>query len=200
MKQSIEKDLLPERILLILSIEGIYKKSKNWQRNSLPKKFLGIDSEWFPLFRVRNGSFQGIPRFMKESIPKLGTERNYMKNISFTKNLLQQTEITETFFPPRHASEGNFENMLLFLLLGTEFRVGFSSAEWFGREFLSVFFYFCSTERNSELFSPLRDGSDWNSDSFLFRETAGIPRIIFCQKLPFLIESLGIPTFTVFLF
>jgi hypothetical protein len=58
-----------------------------------------------------------------------------MKNISFTKNLLQQTEITETFFPPRHALERNSENLLLFLFLGTEFRVGFSSAEWFGREF-----------------------------------------------------------------
>ncbi len=36
-------------------------------------------------------------------------------------------------------------------------------------------FYFCSTERNSELFSLPRKGSEWNSESFLFCGTAGIP-------------------------
>jgi hypothetical protein len=39
----------------------------------------------------------------------------------------------------------------------------------------SVFFYFCSTARNSELFSLLWNGSERNSESFLFRGTAGIP-------------------------
>ncbi len=38
-----------------------------------------------------------------------------------------------------------------------------------------VCFYFCSTERNSELFSLPRKGSEGNSESFLFRKTAGIP-------------------------
>jgi hypothetical protein len=36
-------------------------------------------------------------------------------------------------------------------------------------------FYFCSTERNSELFSLPRKGSEWNSESFLLCGTAGIP-------------------------
>jgi hypothetical protein len=75
----------------------------------------------------------------------------------------------------------------------------------------SVCSYFCSTERNSELFSlpqngseqnsehfsPLRNGSERNSVNFLFRGTDGIPpeqtncsvysvfrEIIFCRKLP----------------
>ncbi len=36
-------------------------------------------------------------------------------------------------------------------------------------------FYFFSTERNSELFPLARKGSEQNSESFLFRGTAGIP-------------------------
>ncbi len=96
--------------------------------------------------------------------------------------------------------------------------------EWFGTEFqvfVSVFvpgngnpscflfrsmiqngiprvcFYFCSMVENSEHFSPLRNGSERNSESFLVRVTAGIPPeeancsvysvflgIIFCRKLP----------------
>ncbi len=38
-----------------------------------------------------------------------------------------------------------------------------------------VCFYFCSTERNSEMFSLLRKGSERNSENFFFRGTAGIP-------------------------
>jgi hypothetical protein len=95
-----------------------------------------------------------------------------------------------------------------FFLHGTEFRVVFSSAEWFGtefREFVSIFgsrngipscflfrgrvwngiprvcFYFCSTERNSELLPLPRKGSERNSERFLFRGTAGIPsEILLC--------------------
>jgi hypothetical protein len=92
--------------------------------------------------------------------------------------------------------------LLRFVLHGTEFRVVFSSAEWFGtefREFAFIFgtrngipscfllrgrvwngiprvcFYFCSTEQNSELFPLLRKSSERNSERFLFRGTAGIP-------------------------
>ena len=39
----------------------------------------------------------------------------------------------------------------------------------------SFCFYFCSTERNSELFSLPRKGLERNSESCLFRGTAGIP-------------------------
>jgi hypothetical protein len=45
----------------------------------LLKKFRGIDSEWFPLFRGRKPSFRGIPSSAEELIPKLGTERNGME-------------------------------------------------------------------------------------------------------------------------
>jgi hypothetical protein len=98
----------------------------------------------------------------------------------------------------------------------------FSSAAWFGtefRQFVSIFvprngipscflfrgrvrnriprvcFYFCSTERNSELFSLPWKVSERNSERFLFRGTAGITSemiicsvysvfrgIIFCRK------------------
>ncbi len=49
-----------------------------------------------------------------------------------------------------------------------------------------VCFYFCSTECNSELFYLPRKGSKRNSESFLFRGTAGIPSEIksFFQYIP----------------
>jgi hypothetical protein len=50
----------------------------------------------------------------------------------------------------------------------------FSSAEDSERNSKS-FFYFCSTEQNSELFSLPRKGLERNSESCLFRGTAGIP-------------------------
>jgi hypothetical protein len=74
---------------------------------------------------------------MEESIPKLGTERKDTKNIFvYKKILLQQTELSACFLP-RHTSERNSEmlaigsnlRLLLILFHGTEFRVGFSSAE-----------------------------------------------------------------------
>jgi hypothetical protein len=78
--------------------------------------------------------------------------------------------------------------LVLCLILRTEFRKlallfvpwnGISSCFLF-REMVwnripSVFFYFCSTARNSELFSLLWNGSERNSESFLFRGTARIP-------------------------
>jgi hypothetical protein len=84
-----------------------------------------------------------------------------------------------------------------FLLHGKEFRGVVSSAEWFGKEFrkffvprneineipscvlfrrrvrniiLGVCFYFCSTERDSELFSLPRKGSERNSEFFCSAE------------------------------
>jgi len=43
------------------------------------EKIPRIYSEQLPLFRGRKCSFQGIPKFMEESIPKLGTIGNGMK-------------------------------------------------------------------------------------------------------------------------
>jgi hypothetical protein len=142
------------------SIPGLLKRLQIPERNFVPKnpeKFLGIDSEQLPLFRGRKCSFRGIPRFTEESIPKLGTEGNGMKKISFTKNPAPANRIDSIF-----SSE---------TCLGTEFRVVDFSAEWFGTEF-QVFaglhiLYFCSTERNSELFSLPRNGSDRNSERHL---------------------------------
>jgi hypothetical protein len=68
--------------------------------------------------------------------------------------------------------------MLLFLFHGTEFRVVFSSAEMFGREFREIDSIF--VQRNG---IPER-----NSEGFLFRGTAGIPSEIticfVCRKFP----------------
>ncbi len=96
----------------------------------------------------------------------------------------------------------SFREFFLLLYHAMEFRVVFSSAEWFGievQEFASIFvprneipscFLFCrrvpmelwelasifvSSERNSELFSLPRKDLERNSESFLFCGTAGIP-------------------------
>jgi hypothetical protein len=63
-------------------------------------------------------------------------------------------------------------------------------------------FYFWSTERNSELFTLPRKGSERNSESCLFCGTAGIPseitfvpaipssvELFFCQKFPTLVPT-----------
>ncbi len=82
---------------------------------------------------------------------------------------------------PRNGSKRNSDSLFLFLFHRTESRVVFSSEEGFGTEFrehASI----CSTERNSELFSHLRKGSERNSESFLFRGTTGIPsEMIICS-------------------
>ncbi len=114
-----------------------------------------------------------------------------------------------------------------FVLHGTELWVGFSSAEWFGtefREFASIFVlrngipsdflfrlrvwneiprvccYFYSTERNSELFSLPRKGSERNSERFCSAEQPEFRRkepfvpsippsaeLFFCRKFPTLL-------------
>jgi hypothetical protein len=109
-----------------------------------------------------------------------------------------------------HASEQNSECLFLFFFHGTEFRAFLSSAERFGTEFREFSvprngsernsescFYFSSMVQNSEHSSPMWNGSERNSEIFLFRGTAGIPPeqtncsvysvfggIIFCRKLP----------------
>ncbi len=66
--------------------DGGCTPTKGWQRNLIPKKFRGKDSERFSLFRGRKCSFRGIPRFTEESIPKLGTEGNDMKKFVLHKS------------------------------------------------------------------------------------------------------------------
>jgi hypothetical protein len=123
-----------------------------WQRNFIPKKFRGIDSEWYPLFRGRKCSLRGIPRFTEESIPKLGTEWKYRKKCVLQKILLQQTEL-RACFSPQNASERNSE---LFLFRG-KVLIGIPS----------VCIYFCFTDPNSEWVSLLRNSLERNSVGLL---------------------------------
>jgi hypothetical protein len=105
----------------------------------------------------------------------------------------------------------------------------FSSLEWFGTEFRQfvsifvprngisscflfcgrvwnpiqrVFFYFCSTERNSELFSLPRKGSERNSERFLFRGTAGNHHLFRLFRLPwnYFLSEIPNPITVAFLF
>ncbi len=83
------------------------------------------------------------------------------KKKCFTRILLQQTEL-RACFRPRNASERNSESILLFLLDGTEFRVVFSSVQWFGTEFrVSFDFLFHGTGPNFKLLrSPRIDSKE----------------------------------------
>ncbi len=84
-----------------------------------------------------------------------------MKKISLTKNPAPANRIGSVFL------SGDSESLLLFLFQGTEFRVDFSSAEWLGREFREF----------ASILVPWHriPSSERNSESFLFRGTAGIP-------------------------
>jgi hypothetical protein len=78
------------------------------------------------------------------------------------------------FSLPLKSSEGNSESLFLIWLHGTEFRVVFSSAEGFGREFreLASIFVQWNGIPSCFLFSGrVRNGIP----KFLFRGTAGIP-------------------------
>ncbi len=61
---------------------------------------------------------------------KARKEGNRMKKITFTKTHAPEN----TMFLSETASERNSESLYLFLFYGTEFRVVFSSAEWFRTE------------------------------------------------------------------
>jgi hypothetical protein len=75
---------------------------------------------------------------------------------------------SELFSLPRNGLEQPSESLLLFLYHGKEFWVVFSSPEGFLERNSESCFYFCSTERNSKLFSLPRKSLELNSESFLF--------------------------------
>jgi hypothetical protein len=97
------------------------------------------------VFHGRKCSFRGISRFMEESIPKLA-ELSYLRAcfLVFVCQMLQNgiPRVCFSFCSMErnfelisllgNNSEGNFENLPLFLFHGTEFQAFFSSAEWFG--------------------------------------------------------------------
>ncbi len=118
-----------------------------------------------------------------------------MKKICFTKNLLQQTELTACFLRrhpseqnsellslPQNGSEQNFK-CLLILFQGTEFRVVFSSTVWFRRNSERLLLIF-SIVQNSNHFYRLQNGSEWNSESFLFCGTAETNQLFRLFRLP----------------
>ena len=101
---------------------------------------------------------------------------------------------------PRNGSDG-IQRVPSIFVPQNRIPVIFSSAED-SEPYSESSFYFCSTERNSELFSFPRKGSEWNSESFLFCGTAGIPseipicsgysssvELFFCRKFPTLVLS-----------
>jgi hypothetical protein len=104
------------------------------------------------VIRGRKCSFRGTPRFMEVSIPRLETKEHGMKKICFTQNPAPASRIDSMF-------------------LSKTIRNGIPR----------VCFYFVFTERNSEHFSPLRNDSERNSESFLFRGMVQkwIPRVCF---------------------
>jgi hypothetical protein len=114
----------------------------------------------------KNCSFRGIPKFTEESIPRLGTEGNGLKKISFTKNSAPAIRI-DSIFRRRHASERNSESFLLFLFRETEFRVVFSSAGWFGTEFQLFASIGVPGNGIPRLISLPRNGSERNSETLL---------------------------------
>ncbi len=115
-----------------------------FRSEKIPRNRIGTASV-FPRNKVL------IPRHSEiygEHIPKLGTEGNGMKKFVLQKILLQQTELiacfrrrhaweqnSELLSLPRNGSKQNSKCLLIFLFQGTEFRVVFSSAEWFRTEF-----------------------------------------------------------------
>jgi hypothetical protein len=119
-------------------------------------------------------------------------EENGMKKISLTENPAPANRIDSMFLSGTEFREF----ALLFFFHGTDFRAFFSSAERFGTEFQEfsvpqmaqnriprVCYFFCSMVQHSKHFSPLRNGSERNSESFLSRHTAG--RSPFRRARPF---------------
>jgi hypothetical protein len=91
-----------------------------------------------------------------------------------TKGSVPASRVESVFFL-QNALAQNSESLLLFLFHGKEFRVVFSSTEWFGAEFqVFAYLYLSSTEGNSGLIFLPRNGSERNSESlflFLFHGT-----------------------------
>ncbi len=85
------------------------------------------------------------------------------------------TFCSELFSLPWNGPERKSESLLLFFVPwnGIPSCFLFRWRVWKG--ILRICFYFCSRERNSELFSLPRKGPERNSENFLFHGTAGIP-------------------------
>ncbi len=142
-------------------------------------EFRGIDSEWFPLFRGRKCSFRGIPSSAEESIPKLETERNGME---FREKMKFYAAFTASMIT---LTASTFYSLSSFLFRGMV-RNGIPR----------VSLYFCSTERNSELFSlPLKSWEGNSESLLLFRFHGTEFRVVFSSPEGFRTElrELSVP-------
>ncbi len=106
----------------------------------------------------------------QNNVQVLTTESIFSESASQIKALVRNLSAFSTLFSPgkswdnvRSTAAPYTESRLARLVRNK--RVGFPVVEH----------YFCSTERNSKLFSLPRKCSERNSESFLFRGTAGIP-------------------------
>ncbi len=135
-------------------VQLLLPPGKGWERNFVLKKFRGIDSERFPLFRGRKCSFRGITRSTEESFP---TKKNlfyrtakklnkmsspYLKSCLFwhffeffESFLFQAHRMESVFFCKMLWNNICFVSLLLFLFHGLELRVVFSSEERIETEF-----------------------------------------------------------------
>ncbi len=161
---------------------------------SYRKKFRGIDSERFPLFRGRKCSFRGIPSSAEEPIPKLRTEQNGTESREKIKFYGTRTAsmITLTSNWRPHPCKGcvitttlrkqaKYRSKIISPYLKSRlfwhYFLNFGLPRFVLSRFLfrgmvrngipTVCFYICSTERNSELFSLPLKGSEGNSESML---------------------------------
>ncbi len=125
----------------------------------------GIISEWLPLFRGRKCSFRCIPRFTEKSIPRLGTEENKMNRIEYCRQHVFVRDMLRNGIP---------RACFYFFSLPNGISRVFCSAEWFRTKFREFASVFVPWYRMPSIL--LLCGTVWNSESFIFRGTAGIPR------------------------
>ncbi len=138
------------------------------------------------------------------------------KKIVLPKILILQTELTACFRPrhasernseflslPRKGSEQNSKCLLIFLFHGTEFRVVFSSAEWFRMEFrafacnfvpwyrIPSIFLLCGTVRNGipRIFCSAEQ-PEFRRNKPIVPSIPSSAEYFFCRKLPILYTSI----------
>ncbi len=67
-----------QRFSGLTSLRLLSGQNQGWERTFVPKKFRGIDSEWFPLFRGRKCSFRSIRSRVSTEFRRHGIPRNFL--------------------------------------------------------------------------------------------------------------------------
>jgi hypothetical protein len=132
---------------------------------------------------------------MEESIPQLGTERNDMKRIGYTKNPASANRIGNVFLSQICFGKG-FREFASFSVPQNGIPSWSSSAEWFGTEFREFGYIFIP--RYTILSFFLLCGIIWNGIPRVFYSTEQLEFlhvysvfhgiIFFCRKLPTLVR------------